>query len=157
MGVAKTGTLHHTCFVVNDLEATAQELAEDLSVSWNVWTIEPTSGTVHSKEAAYSFRVAIAQVGGSNLELVAPHKGDSVYQEHLASQGEGFHHTCIAYDSHEAMHAARDELMTQGREMIQSGVLGDLGEFCYFWMPEMGSALELLFLSELPPPEMTIG
>jgi hypothetical protein len=55
------------------------------------------------------------------------------------------------------MRAARDELASQGREMIQSGDLGEAGEFYYFHMPEHDAALEVLYLSELPPPEMTIG
>jgi len=55
------------------------------------------------------------------------------------------------------MHAAQDELLKQGRDMIQSGSLGELGEFCYFDIAETGAALELLYLKELPPPEMTIG
>jgi hypothetical protein len=55
------------------------------------------------------------------------------------------------------MRAARDELADQGRVMIQSGALGDAGEFYYFYVPENDSALELLYLTELPPPEMTIG
>ena len=41
--------------------------------------------------------------------------------------------------------------------MTQSGDLGEAGEFCYFHMPENDAALELLYLSQLPPPEMTIG
>ena len=45
----------------------------------------------------------------------------------------------------------------QGRTMIQTADLGELGEFCYFHMPETDSVLELLYLSELPAPEKTIG
>ena len=68
----------------------------------------------------------------SNYELIAPHTGDSVYVEHLQSKGEGVYHTCIACPSLEAMRQAKEELSKQGREMIQSRSLGELGEFCYF-------------------------
>jgi hypothetical protein len=34
---------------------------------------------------------------------------------------------------------------------------GQLGELCYFEMPELGALLELLYVTELPPPEKTIG
>ena len=90
MGVADSGTLHHTCFVVNDLEKSAKALAESLSVKWNLWTIEPTDTTVHGREVPFSFRVAIAQVGDSNYELIAPHSGQSIYAEHLKS----YEYTC---------------------------------------------------------------
>ena len=55
------------------------------------------------------------------------------------------------------MRAAKAELSRQGRELVQSADMGDLGEFCYFQMPEMGSLLELLYVTELPPPESTIA
>lgn len=32
MGVGDTGSLHHTCWVVNDLEQTAKSLADSLSI-----------------------------------------------------------------------------------------------------------------------------
>src|SRR5262249_7636805 len=75
----------------------------------------------------------------------------------LETNGEGFHHTCIAYPSREAMHEAKAELVGQGREIVQSADMGELGEFCYFHIAEIGSLLELLYLTELPPPEKTIG
>ena len=157
MGVGDSGSLHHTCWVVNDLEAVARSLADSLSIQWGVWTISPDDCTVNGEEVPYSFRLAVAQVGDSNFELIEPLEGHSVYVEHLATKGEGFHHTCLIYPSQEAMRAARDELADQGRVMIQSGALGDGGEFYYFHMPENDSAIELLYLTELPPTEMTIG
>ena len=157
MGVGDTGTPHHTAWVVNDLEKTAKSLADSLSISWAVWTIEPVGCTVHGEDVPYTFKVAMAQIGDSNFELIEPLTGRSVYVEHLEANGEGFHHSCIFYPSRESARLARSELAAQGRELIQTGDLGELGEFCYFLMPETDSILELLYLSELPPPEMTIG
>lgn len=158
MGVVASGTLHHTCFVVNDVEKTATALAESLGIGpWGVWTIEPPTTTVRGREVPFSFRIAIASIGDSNYELLAPRSGESIYVEHLKAKGEGFHHTCIAYASHEALREAKAELTRQGREMIQSGDFGEVGEFCYFDIVETGSILELLYLKEQPPPEKTIG
>jgi hypothetical protein len=53
--------------------------------------------------------------------------------------------------------STKDELSRQGQEMIQSGNLGEHGEFCYFDNIETGAALESLYLKELPLPEMTIA
>ncbi len=157
MGVANKGTLHHTAFIVSDIEKSAQALADSLSIQWNLWTIEPIASTVHGRDVPFTFRAAIAQVGDSNLELVAPHTGESVYVNHLKTKGEGFHHTCVAYPSFDALIAARDELLKQGRTMIQSASLGDIGAFYYFDMIETGAVLELLYLKALLPPEKTIG
>ena len=87
--------LHHTCFVVRDLEATAQRLSDALSIGpWNIWTIRE----------------------------------------------------------------AKTELLRQGREMIQEASAGDVFDFAYFSFPEIGSAVEVLFLdaTKLPQPEAVI-
>jgi hypothetical protein len=59
--------------------------------------------------------------------------------------------------SREALHEAKAELERQGRTMVQSADMGDLGELCYHDIPEIGSLVELLYLTELPPPENAIG
>jgi len=156
--VTESGTLHHTCFVVHDVEKAAVALGESGIGPWGVWTIEPAATTVRGQEVPFSFRIALASVGDSNLELLAPHEGESIFVDHLESNGEGFHHSCIAYSSREALREAKAELVRQGREIVQSADMGEVGEFCYFEMPEIGGALlELLYVTELPPPEKTIG
>jgi catechol 2,3-dioxygenase-like lactoylglutathione lyase family enzyme len=155
--VIESGTLHHTCFVVDDVEKTAAALAESLGIGpWGVWTIEPEATTVRGRAVPFSFRIALAPVGDSSYELLAPLAGESIYVEHLAANGEGFHHTCVAYPSRDAMQAAKAELLLQGRELVQGGEVGE-GEFCYFDLPETGALLELLYVPEMPPPEKTIG
>src|SRR5439155_16784122 len=113
-----------------------------------VWAIGPAPTPVRGRAAPYSFRIAFASVGDSNFELLAPHEGESIYVGHLEANGEGFHHTCIAYSSREAMREAKAELVRQGREIVQSADKGELGELCYFEMPEMGALLELLYVTE---------
>jgi Glyoxalase/Bleomycin resistance protein/Dioxygenase superfamily len=157
VSITESATLHHTCYVVHDVEKTAAALAESGMGPWSIWTIEPVATTVRGRDVPYSFRIAFATVGGSSFELVAPHTGESIYVDHLETNGEGFHHTCIAYPSRVAMNEAKAELIGQGREVVQSAVVGEIGEFCYFHIAEIGSLLELLYLSELPPPEKTIG
>jgi catechol 2,3-dioxygenase-like lactoylglutathione lyase family enzyme len=151
--------LHHTCFLVRDLEGTAQRMADALGIGpWHIWTIVPAACTVHGQPRPFSFRVAIATVGGGAYELVTPHSGRSVYDEHLEQHGEGFHHTCLVYPSLEAVREAKAELLRQGREMIQDASAGDVFEFAYFRFPEIGSFVEVLYLdaSKLPAPEAVI-
>jgi methylmalonyl-CoA/ethylmalonyl-CoA epimerase len=160
MSIPPAAALHHTCFLVRDVEATARRLAETLGIGpWNVWTIKPSICRVRGRDSAFSFRVALATVGGGTFELIEPTSGESVYTEHLARHGEGFHHVCLAYPSLEAVRAAKAELERQGLEMIQEAAGGEVFDFGYFMFPELGSAVELLYLdaAQLPPPELTIG
>jgi catechol 2,3-dioxygenase-like lactoylglutathione lyase family enzyme len=126
MTMPSPAALHHTCFLVRDLEATAQALSDTLGIGpWNVWTIEPAECRVRGRETRFSFRVALATIGGGTFELITPHSGDSVYDEQLASHGEGFHHTCLVYPTMEAVREAKAELVRQGRELIQEASAGD--------------------------------
>jgi hypothetical protein len=150
---------HHTCFLVRDLEGTAQQLADALGIGpWNIWTITPAECSVYGQASPFSFRVALATVGGGTFELIAPHNGRSVYEEHLDKHGEGFHHTCLFYPSLEAVRQAKTDLLRQGRVLIQEGSAGDVFDFAYFLFPEIGSVVEVLYLdaAKLPPPEAVI-
>lgn len=151
--------LHHTCFLVRDLEGTAQRLSDALAIGpWHIWTIQPAECRVRGQASPFSFRVALATVGGGTFELITPHSGPSVFDEWLDEHGEGFHHTCLVYPSIEAVRAAKAELQQQGRELVQEGSGGDVFEFGYFLFPEIGSLVEVLYLDpgRLPAPEAVI-
>lgn len=151
--------LHHTCFLVRDLEGATQQMADALGIGpWNLFTIVPTQSKVHGVPSPFTFRVALCTVGGGTFELVAPHTGRSVYDEHLEQHGPGFHHTCLMYPSLESVRQAQAELRRQGREVVQEASNGTFFDFAYFQFPEIGSAVELLFLdpAQLPAPEAVI-
>jgi catechol 2,3-dioxygenase-like lactoylglutathione lyase family enzyme len=156
MSVSADGTLHHICWIVRDLEGTAETLAQSLGVSWTLHTVEPESCTLHGEEAQFAFRFAVAAVGDSLLELITPNGGRSVYDEHLETRGEGYHHSCIVYPTRDAIRRAKEDLLAQGRELLQSAELG-YGEFHYFRLPEIDAVLELLHIEALPPVDRTIG
>ena len=68
--VAK-GTLHHTCFLVHDVEKTARHMADTLGIKpWNVFTIEPPECFVRGRATPFAFRVALATVGDASYELL---------------------------------------------------------------------------------------
>lgn len=151
--------LHHTCFLVRDLEAAAQGMADTLGIGpFNIWTITPTECKVRGEISPFSFRVALATVGGGTYELITPHTGRTIYDEHLEQHGVGFHHTCLVYPTLASVREAKADLRRQGREAIQEGSGGDMFDFGYFHFPEIGSFVELLYLdaAQLPAPERVI-
>ena len=151
--------LHHTCFLVRDLEGTAQRLSDALAIGpWNIWTITPSESRVRGHVHPFSFRVALATVGGGTFELVTPHRGRSIFDEHLEQHGDSFHHTCLIYSSMDAVRAAKAELQAQKRELVQEATGGDVFYFGYFRFPEIGSLVEVLYLdpTRLPAPEAVI-
>jgi hypothetical protein len=159
MSMPKAVAFHHTCFLVRDLEAAAGALSDSLAVGpWNFFTIRPTKARVRGEERPFSFRVALATVGGGTFELVTPVSGPSVFDELLDRHGNGFHHTCLVYPTLEAVREAKAELLRQGRELIQEASADDLFEFAYFDFPEIGSAVEVLYLdaAKLGPPEKVV-
>lgn len=113
---------------------------------------------VHGQKSPFSFRVALASVGGGTFELITPHSGRSVLEEHLDKYENGFHHICFVYPSLEVVREAKAELCRQGRELIQEGNMGDAFDFAYFLFPEIDSVVEVLYLDpeQLPPPEVVI-
>ena len=113
---------------------------------------------MRGQKSPFSFRVALATVGGGTYELITPRSGRNVYDEHLEQHGEGFHHTCLVYPRPEAVREAKAELRRQGREPVQEASGGDVFEFAYFLFPEIGSLAEVLYLdaAKLPAPEVVI-
>ena len=160
MAIPTAATLHHTGFLVRDLEAAARRLSDARGIGpWNVWTIAPTYCMVRGKPSPFTFRAALATVGTGTFELIAPHTGRSVYDDYLEEHGEGFHHTCLMYPTLDAVREAKAEARRQGLEIIQEGSADDVFDFAYVVFPEIASLVELLYLdpSKLPPPEAVIG
>lgn len=159
MSLPRAAALHHTCFLVRDLEATATALSASLGIGpWAVYTIVPSASKVRGREQPFTFRVALCTVGGGTFELVTPASGPSVYDEFLERHGDGFHHTCLVYATLDELRAAKRALVAEGRELIQEGSRDDLFEFAYFQFPEIGSAVEVLYLdgAKLGAPEKVL-
>jgi methylmalonyl-CoA/ethylmalonyl-CoA epimerase len=150
-------SLHHAAFITRDLEATARSLADSLGVSFGLWTIACDPASVRGEPRPFSFRLGLTQVGPASIELIQPLEGRTVYDEHLEAVGEGFHHTCVTYPTRDAFEDARRTLASRGLEIIQQGKVGDAAEFCYFDLPALNSAFEILHIGDLPEPEGVIG
>lgn len=89
--------------VVRDLEASMKVYVERYGIGpWEIYAFNP--GTVEDMQAngepvAWSWRLALARVGGVVWELIEPLDDRSIYADFLAAHGEGVHHVGMATHS----------------------------------------------------------
>ncbi len=56
--------------------------------------------------ADYHADISLSYAGDTQLELIAPTRGDSIYTEFLAESGPGLHHICVEAADPDAFEAA---------------------------------------------------
>jgi methylmalonyl-CoA/ethylmalonyl-CoA epimerase len=78
--------------VVKDLDKTIEFLTSLGLGPFVVRNVTHPHATVHGKTVFYQVRLALAQQGPVQLELIEYVKGDTVHKEFLDEKGEGIHH-----------------------------------------------------------------
>ncbi|HEY7693346.1 MAG TPA: VOC family protein [Gaiellaceae bacterium] len=116
-----TGTLQ-VSVVVRDLEAAMRTYVDDYGIGpWHVYEFNPGNvDGMHERgqPVERSWRLALAQVGEVQWELVEPRDGGSVYARFLAEHGPGVHHVGVAVADYERTVA---ELSARGHEVLLGG------------------------------------
>jgi hypothetical protein len=101
--------------------------------------------TYRGAPADYEIRLALAQVGPMQLELIQPLAGDSLYAEAVEEQGYGLHHLAVLVDD---MQSAAAQAQTAGLDVVLSGrgygLDGDGGYAYLDTEGELGTILELV-------------
>ncbi|BBX08174.1 MULTISPECIES: VOC family protein [Mycolicibacterium] len=80
--------------------------------------------------ADYNADISLSYAGDTQLELIAPTRGESIYTEFLAQSGPGLHHICIEVPDADAFDAA----LTGGGEstdVVARGVMPGGMRFAY--------------------------
>ena len=123
-------------YVVRDLDAAVRAYADRLGIgSWHLYTYGAPLlkyMTYRGRPQPYRMRLAFAQCGDLQLELIQSLEGPNIYEEFLERHGEGIHHLGVFVpDLAEGVRA----MERQGYALIQSGgghgKQGD-GGFAYF-------------------------
>ncbi|HEY7603988.1 MAG TPA: VOC family protein [Gaiellaceae bacterium] len=115
------GTLQ-VSVVVPDLDKAMRTYVDDYGIGpWHVYDFNP--GNVAGMHEAgrpvqRSWRLALAQVGEVQWELVQPLDEDSVYGRFLAEHGAGVHHIGVAVPGYEG---TISELTGRGHEVLLGG------------------------------------
>jgi catechol 2,3-dioxygenase-like lactoylglutathione lyase family enzyme len=152
--------VNQIALVVRDLEAALRMYWETLGIGpWRVYTYGPPlvkQMTYRGRREDYRMRLAFAQAGGTQIELIQPLTQNNIYAEQLDRKGEGLNHLGMFVPSLDAGIADAERA---GFSVLQSGRgygrLGD-GGFAYLDTEAVvGMILELIEVpKERVPPEM---
>ncbi|GAB3563832.1 VOC family protein [Amycolatopsis endophytica] len=131
--------------VVRDLDAAAAGMRRVLGAEPHT-RVENTyrRTTYRGTEIDATVGVMLYDVGGIELEFLAPRSPGNVWQDFLDERGEGLHHIRFDVDSHAA---ARDDLHARGVETYQEGESMRGGEIRYAYydtVPFLGFLIETL-------------
>jgi catechol 2,3-dioxygenase-like lactoylglutathione lyase family enzyme len=123
-------------WVTRDLDATEKALTSLLGAK--KWIrlpgvhFGPDSCTYRGRPADFAADIALSYAGDTQLELIAPVTGESIYTDFLDRSGPGLHHICVEVDDVEAALAER------GAEVVQRGVMPGGMEFAYVSAQQAG-------------------
>lgn len=100
-------------WVTADLDATEQALTTMLGarrwVRMPAVHFSPETCRHHGRPADFVADISLSYAGDTQLELIAPVSGESIYAEFLERHGAGLHHVCIeAADAEEFEARLRD-------------------------------------------------
>jgi hypothetical protein len=103
----------------------------------------PDACTFRGGPADFVADISLSYAGDTQLELIAPVTGQSIYTEFLDSAGPGLHHVCIEADDVERAVAER------GAEVVQRGVMPGGMEFAYVTAKDAG--VPYIEIAYIPP------
>jgi methylmalonyl-CoA/ethylmalonyl-CoA epimerase len=94
----RTRRIHQIAWVTRDLDKSLKAWVEHLKVGpWRVYRFTDktvkglTVGGVPVEEP-FEFRIAISWIGDTEVELIQPVHGPTIYQRFIDEKGEGLHH-----------------------------------------------------------------
>jgi len=122
MGKLPITGINHVCVVTRDLDRLVHVYWEKYGIGpWSVYEFDSDNVRdmrSRGEPVAWSWRLAVAQVGQVQWELVEPLDGDSIYAQFLSENGPGLHHVGVAVASYED---ALAEAARRGQDVLLGG------------------------------------
>lgn len=151
----KLGDVLQVGLVVRDLKKSMETYWTLLGIGpWKIYTYAPPmlrEATLRGTRTEYSMRIACAQAGPTQLELIEPLNGPSIYKEHLAAKGEGLHHIQSRIESN--IQDVLAAFAARGIGVLMGGKFGE-GEFYYLDTEStLGVIYEIFQRKSRPAPE----
>jgi catechol 2,3-dioxygenase-like lactoylglutathione lyase family enzyme len=134
-------------WVTRDLDATEKALT--ILLGARKWIrmpgvhFGPDACTYRGKPADFVADISLSYAGETQLELIAPVNGQSIYTDFLDRAGAGLHHICIEVEDVERALAERDA------EAVQRGLMPGGMEFAYVSAEAAG--VPYIEIAHIPP------
>jgi catechol 2,3-dioxygenase-like lactoylglutathione lyase family enzyme len=122
-------------WVTRDLDATEKALTTLLGAK--KWVripsvhFAPDTCTFRGRPADFVAHISLSYAGDTQLELIAPVSGESIYTEFLDHAGAGLHHICVEAPDVDAFDAALADAESHGALVVQQGVMPGGMRFAY--------------------------
>jgi methylmalonyl-CoA/ethylmalonyl-CoA epimerase len=154
MRTFKEGATMQVAMVVKDLEAAMKRHWETSRIGpWDIYQFEP--GKVQNyiyrgNPATHTCLIAVAWNGDTQLELMQPLTGYSIYDEHLERRGEGLHHI---KNFHADCQKALADYARRGYGLLQCGRIDDDEHYYLDTEKDFGYIVELGNAGRIRPAE----
>jgi catechol 2,3-dioxygenase-like lactoylglutathione lyase family enzyme len=121
--------------VTRDLDATESALTSLLGAK--KWVripdvhFAPDACTYRGRPADFVATISLSYAGDTQLEIIAPTTGESIYTEFLDTCGPGLHHICVEPADPAAFDAALADAESNGAPVVQQGTMPGGMRFAY--------------------------
>jgi catechol 2,3-dioxygenase-like lactoylglutathione lyase family enzyme len=109
----------------------------------------PDTCTYRGRPADFVADIALSYAGDTQLELIAPVRGESIYTEFLDRSGAGLHHICVEAIDSDAFDAALVDAERDGAPVVQQGVMPGGMRFAY--VSAEGAGVPYIEIAHIPP------
>ena len=140
-------------WVTPDLDATEKALTTLLGAK--KWVrmpgihFGPDACTYRGRPADFVADISLSYAGDTQLELIAPVTGESIYTEFLDRAGAGLHHVCMEATDADAFDAALRDAERNGAPVVQQGVMPGGMRFAY--VSAEGAGVPYIEIAHIPP------
>ncbi|MGE2715620.1 VOC family protein [Mycolicibacterium litorale] len=129
-------------WVTHDMDATERALSTLLGA--RKWVrmpgvhFGPDACRLRGRPADFVADVSLSYAGETQLEIIGPVRGDSLYTEFLDRCGPGLHHVCREAADDDAFEAAVRDAERDGATVVADGVMAGGMRFAYVSAEDAG-------------------
>lgn len=98
----------------------------------------PEACTYRGRPADFVADISLSYAGDTQLELIAPVSGASIYTEFLDGNGPGLHHVCVAAADAASFDAALADAERDGHPVVMAGTMPGGMRFAYVSAEQAG-------------------